>query len=307
MTGRRDARSGAVAIGAVASSTIAGPSPSPTFDMRGEYSSGMSTSPLALPEPWTLVADAYTAEMEPQFALYARDALALAALPVGARVLDVATGPGTLAMLAAGAGHTVSAIDFSPSMIDNFRARLAAPGAPAIDVRVGDGQALPFDDATFDGAFSMFGLMFFPDRAVGFRELRRVLRPGGRAIVSSWAPFLGVFSTLFETIRALLPDVPFAGGKPPLGTADEMSAEMAAAGFGGVTVHTVAHTLRAPSLAQFWASVQRTNVQLVLLQRRLGAERWAEVGAGIHDRLRAQLGDGEVSAVGTAFLGVGTR
>jgi SAM-dependent methyltransferase len=267
----------------------------------------MSTSPLALPEPWTLVADAYTAEMEPQFALYAGDALALAALPVGARVLDVATGPGTLAMLAAGAGHTVSAIDFSPSMIDNFRARLAVPGAPAIDVRVGDGQALPFDDAAFDGAFSMFGLMFFPDRAAGFRELRRVLRPGGRAVVSSWAPFLGVFATLFETIRALLPDVPFAGGKPPLGTADEMSAEMAAAGFGGVTVHTVAHTLRAPSLAQFWASVQRTNVQLVLLQRRLGGERWAEVGAGIYDRLRAQLGEGEVSAVGTAFLGVGTR
>jgi SAM-dependent methyltransferase len=219
----------------------------------------------------------------------------------------VATGPGTLALLAAGAGHAVSAIDFSPAMIDSFRARLGLPGAPAIDVRVGDGQALPFEDASFDGAFSMFGLMFFPDRAAGFRELRRVLRGGGRAVVSSWAPFVGPFATLFESVRAMLPDVPFAGGKPPLGTAEEMSAEMEGGGFRDVTVHTVAHTLSAPSLAAFWGSAQRTNVQLMLLQRRLGAERWREVGAGIYDRLRTQLGDGEVAAVGTAFLGVGTK
>ncbi len=267
----------------------------------------MSVSPLATPEPWTLVADAYAAELEPQFARYARDALALGALSPGARVLDVATGPGTLAMLAAAAGHAVSAVDFSPAMIENLRARLAAPGAPTIDARVGDGQALPFGDATFDGAFSMFGLMFFPDRGAGFQELRRVLRPGGRAVVSSWAPFVGVFATMFESLRALLPDVPFAGGKPPLGTAEEMSGEMAAAGFGGVTVHTVAHTLLAPSLAAFWATAQRTNVQLVLLRRKLGEARWAEVGPGIHDRLRAQLGEGEVAAVGTAYLGIGTK
>jgi SAM-dependent methyltransferase len=267
----------------------------------------MSTSPLAQPEPWTLVADAYAAELEPQFALYARDALALAGLPAGSRVIDVATGPGTLAMLAAGAGHSVSAVDFSPAMVANFQARLAAPGAPAIDVRVGDGQALPFADGSFDGAFSMFGLMFFPDRGAGFRELRRVLWPGGRAVVSSWAPFTGAFSLLFEALRALLPDVPFAGGKPPLGTAEEMTGEMTAAGFTAVAVHTVAHTLRAPTLAEFWASAQRTNVQLVLLRRRLGEARWGEVVGGIYDRLHAQLGAGEVAAVGTAFLGVGTR
>jgi hypothetical protein len=60
-------------------------------------------------------------------------------------------------------------------------------------------------------------------------------------------------------------------------------------------------------LAEFWASAQRTNVQLVLLRRRLGEARWAEVVGGIYDRLHAQLGAGEVAAVGTAFLGVGTR
>src|SRR5690349_16416687 len=107
----------------------------------------MSSSPLAQPEPWTLVADAYAAELEPQFALYARDALALSELAPSSRVVDVATGPGTLAMLASAAGHAVSAVDFSPQMIEIFRTRLAAPGAPPIDARVADGQALPFADA----------------------------------------------------------------------------------------------------------------------------------------------------------------
>jgi ubiquinone/menaquinone biosynthesis C-methylase UbiE len=51
-----------------------------------------------------------------------------------------------------------------------------------------DGQALEFGDNTFDFAYSIFGLMFFPDRLKGFREMHRTLRPGGRAAVTSWAP-----------------------------------------------------------------------------------------------------------------------
>ena len=99
-------------------------------------------------------------------------------------MLDVAAGPGTLAFIASAAGAHVTAIDFSPDMIDRLRARSVREGVQ-IEARVGDGQALPFDDATFEHAFSMFGLMFFPDRAKGFRELCRVLVPGGRAVVSS--------------------------------------------------------------------------------------------------------------------------
>src|SRR5262245_56004926 len=130
--------------------------------------------PLGTPEPWNLVADAYTEELVPLFERFARDALALAALPPAPRVLDVAAGPGTLALVAAKAGATVTAIDFSPAMIANLRRRAAEAGSTAIDARVGDGQALPLEDGGYDGAFSLFGLMFFPDRAAGFRELRRV-------------------------------------------------------------------------------------------------------------------------------------
>src|SRR5262249_12459284 len=103
-----------------------------------------STSLLASPEAWDLVADAYTTELLPIFERFSRDALRLAALPTSARVLDAAAGPGTLALLAAASGARVSAIDFSPAMIAQLRRRAAAAGLSGIDARLGDGQVLPF-------------------------------------------------------------------------------------------------------------------------------------------------------------------
>src|SRR5436190_855542 len=131
--------------------------------------SNPSPSPLANPASWDLVSSAYAEEIVPVFEQYVRDALRLAAPPPGSRVVDVACGPGTLSFIAAQAGHPVDALDFSPQMIEKLEARKRATGA-AITAVVGDGQALPYADATFGAAFSMFGLMFFPDRAAGFRE-----------------------------------------------------------------------------------------------------------------------------------------
>src|SRR3954469_11684124 len=128
-------------------------------------------SVLGTAEPWELVAPAYDAELVPYFTLYARDALARIAPPRGARIADVAAGPGTLSLLAAAGGARVSAIDISPRMVEALRARAAAAGlAAAVDARVGDGQRLPFDSGAYDAAFSMFGLMFFRDRAAGLGE-----------------------------------------------------------------------------------------------------------------------------------------
>ncbi|MFZ5864090.1 MAG: class I SAM-dependent methyltransferase [Nitrospirota bacterium] len=265
-------------------------------------------SPLATPQPWSLVADAYTAELLSQFELFARDALRLAELPRSPRIVDVATGPGTLALIAAqDHGAQVSAIDFSPVMIEHLQRRAKQVRLASIDVRVGDGQALPFADDAYDGAFSMFGLMFFPDRAAGFRELRRVLRPGRRAVVGSWAPLDGAFALVMDGIRAMLPDLPFGDGKGPLSDPEEFRAEMTAAGFRDATVHTVTHPFSIPSLTEFWGVVQRTTAPVVLLRRKLGEERWADVGRGVFDRLRSALGDGPVTVSGVARLGVGVK
>lgn len=264
-------------------------------------------SPLATPEPWDLVADAYAAEVLPVFEPFSRDALKLADLPVSPRIVDVATGPGTLAILAAAGGAKVSAIDFSAPMITRLQQRLQEGGVTGIEAQVGDGQALLFETATYDGAFSMFGLMFFPDRAAGFRELFRVLRSRGRAVVGSWAPYRGPFLAVMDSLCAVLPDLPFKNGGWPLSDPDSLAREMRDAGFTNVTVHTITHSKTSSSSAELWATLQRSMAPIVLLRRRMGEERWSEIAGRIFARLWGELGDGPVEVPLTAYLGVGAK
>jgi len=274
-----------------------GPAPDP---------SAAPPSALATTEPWDLVAAGYTAEALPYFEVFAREALASADLAPGARIVDVAAGPGTLSLLAAASGARVSAVDFSEPMVAAFRARAEASGLMgSIDLRVGDGQRLPFDGGAYDAAFSMFGLMFFPDRLAGMREMRRVLRKGGRAIISSWVPFDGPFGELMKTARELIPGLPLGGGKPPLSDAENIRDELVQAGFSAVVVKTVGHELTAPSFDDFWGTMERTNAPLVLLRHRMGAERWSAVAPKIRERVRATLGEGPLVIGRGAYFGMG--
>ena len=264
-------------------------------------------SPLATSEPWDLVADGYTVDFRPLMEQFASEALQLALLPPSPRIVDVATGPGTLALLAARQGATVSAIDFSPAMVANLRRGADEAGLIIADVRVGDGQDLPYEDDAFDGAFSLLGLVFFPDRAAGFRELRRVLGPGRRAVISAPAPFEGPFALVLNSIGAVLPDLPGAEGRSPLSDPDGFRREMTAAGFREVKVRTISGTLTKPSLSDYWDLVQRSAAPVVLLRRKLGEERWAEVANDVFNRLHQTLGDGPVEDIYTIHLGVGVK
>jgi demethylmenaquinone methyltransferase/2-methoxy-6-polyprenyl-1,4-benzoquinol methylase len=94
----------------------------------------------------------------------------------GDRVLDACCGTGDLALAARGAGAgPVVGVDFSEQMLDRARRK-----APELDWVHGDVLALPFDDAAFDAAVVGFGVRNVEDLEAGLRELRRVLRPGGR-------------------------------------------------------------------------------------------------------------------------------
>jgi demethylmenaquinone methyltransferase / 2-methoxy-6-polyprenyl-1,4-benzoquinol methylase len=94
----------------------------------------------------------------------------------GDRVLDAACGTGDLALadLRAGAGR-VTGLDFSENMLARARRK-----STAVDWVQGDLLALPFADGTFDAATVGFGVRNVADLPLGLRELRRVLRPGGR-------------------------------------------------------------------------------------------------------------------------------
>lgn len=267
-----------------------------------------SPSPLADPASWNLVDEAYAEHGVHFLRPYARDAIALAAPAADARVLDVACGPGTLALLIAPEVAQVAALDFAATMIDRLRERADRAGL-AVDARVGDGQDLPWPDAGFDAAFSMFGLIFFPDHARGLRELHRVLRPGCRAVVGSWIPFepSHPLSLMFAALRDTMPELPLGPGTAPLGQPDEFAAALAAAGFTGVRVVPVTHEFRFADVDAFWSFNIRGNAPVALLHQRLAPERWRAFEQDVLGRLRERFGAGEVVYGQTALLGLGVR
>ncbi|HND31387.1 MAG TPA: methyltransferase domain-containing protein [Myxococcota bacterium] len=260
------------------------------------------SSPLALPLPWNLVAAAYAAEILPQFELYAQDALRLAGVQAGQRVADVACGPGTLALLAARQGAKVQALDFAEEMVQHLQQSSRKQGLE-IEAVQGDGQALPWPDHQVDASFSMFGLIFFPDRVQGLRELARVTRPGGRLVVASWVPMeeIPAFAALFAALGEALPGLPLGGNRAPMTEEASIQAELAEAGLPAATIHRVTHGIVAPSAEEFWASMERTLAPVVLLRHSLGDE-WPALATRIRAGLLQRLGTGEVRVPMTALL-----
>lgn len=264
-------------------------------------------SPLAEPLAWDLVANGYAEINFDSFAAFAADALALAKLRDGERLIDVACGPGSLTIQAARSASFVAALDFSESMLKELEVRVGQAGLSNVEVRHGDGQALPYAEGQFDLACSMFGLMFFPDRARGFSELHRVLRPGGRAVVSSWHPMstVPVMADLFSALAAELPQLPFGDGKGPLIDPEDLRREMSAAGF-QVQVESRRHGFVAPSSEVLVSSLLRSMAPLVLLEHRLGKEAFAPVVEGLRRRL-GEAHPGPVEVKMSAWLALGTK
>ena len=126
-----------------------------------------------------------------------------AVLP-GERVLDACCGTGDLAVAARKAGaREVIGIDFSERMLERARRK-----APEVEWIQADVLALPFDDGSFDAAVVGFGVRNVEDLAAGLKELRRVLRPGGRLgileITKPRGPLAIFYKLWFDRIVPLL-------------------------------------------------------------------------------------------------------
>ena len=107
-----------------------------------------------------------------------------AAIGSGDGVLDVAGGTGVLTREVAsraGASGDIVGIDVNSGMVT-----VAAERPSTVTWREGAAETLPFPDGSFDAVVSQFGLMFFQDRRAAIREMRRVLRPGGRLAIAVW-------------------------------------------------------------------------------------------------------------------------
>jgi SAM-dependent methyltransferase len=127
-------------------------------------------------------------------------------------VLDVATGTGNVALRAARISPDVTGLDLVPSLLDVARTRMGD-----LDVHwvVGDAEALPFGDATFDRVLSAFGVMFAPYHEVVASELLRVCRPGGAIGLVNWTRD-GLIGRLFKILGAYSPPPPAGASPPPL-------------------------------------------------------------------------------------------
>jgi SAM-dependent methyltransferase len=156
-------------------------------------------------------------------------------------VLELAAGTGVLteAMTASLPGVHITATDLNVAMVD-----LGSAKVPTATWRQADAMQLPFDDASVDLVACQFGVMFFPDRPAAYAEVARVLRPGGHFLFNCWGPLAthDVETSVITALAESFPDdppsflarVPHGYHDPDLVTAD-----LTAAGFGGVHIETV--------------------------------------------------------------------
>jgi SAM-dependent methyltransferase len=193
-------------------------------------------------------------------------------------------------------------------MLDIFRP--LAAGVKNISIFKMDGQKLEFPAADFDFAFSMFGLMFFPDRMAGFSELYRVLKSGGRAAVSSWASVSEspLMRLMFGSLRAAFPERP----EPKtnllsLENPELFKEEMKKAGFQDVKVTAFDGEWRIENAEKFLDSMVRGSAPLEMMRKNLPEGVWPEKRKLIQRYLEENLPDLPAVVHSRAFIGTGTK
>ncbi len=165
----------------------------------------------------------------------------------GARVLDVACGPGYAAAAAAGRGARVIGVDFSSEMIEEARRR-----HPGVEFQEGDAEQLLFAGGSFDAVVMNFGMLHLgrPERAL--LEAHRVLQPGGRVAYTVWDTpdrtvgfgiVLGAIQKYGDLNAPLPPGPPFFRFSDP----EESKRALAAAGFSDISITYVPQVWRLSS------------------------------------------------------------
>jgi len=186
------------------------------------------------------------------FEPYAQDLAQRVAAMKPRAVLETAAGTGvvTRVMAALLPQTRIVATDLNPAMLN--QACALAGGATQIEWREADALALPFADNAFDVVACQFGAMFFPDKVHGYREARRVLKPGGRFLFNVWDRIEAndFADCVIEALAAVFPhDPPRFLARTPHGyhDVDRIRAELAAAGFADISIEAVDEISKATS------------------------------------------------------------
>jgi len=266
----------------------------------------VASSPLTSPDVWNDLHLFYNETLVPRFATAARRGIELVEPSGHDDVIDVGCGPGTLTLLLAPIVKQVAAVDFAEKMIELLKQKCDKFNVSNVDARVADGTALPYPNERFDAALSCFGLFLFADRAKGLEEMYRVLKPGGKVMISSWAPADGPIEGMYNIVREILPGLPFQKGVAPLGTEQEIHHELSQAGFRDVRVEPVPVLFDYETAEEFWRENSRASAPLVATRRKVGEADWPAVEAKLLFCLR-QTFRGAVRFHRTALVAVAVR
>ena len=230
----------------------------------------------------------------------------------GMRILDIASGTGEPALslaLRVGPNGLVTATDVIPEMVSIAAENAKQQGITNMRFEQADAGALPFPDASFDRVTCRFGVMYFPDVPGALHEVRRVLRPGGRAVFAVWGP-LEQMDYLTSTLSVLLryhpspPPVPAPETPHPLKFArtGTLSTALHAAGFVDVREETQIVPLPWPGTPEEFLGYIRSDMvtfDTLLLQIPL-AQQEAALDA-VFTSIR-QYDDGEVVQFSAAIV-----
>jgi ubiquinone/menaquinone biosynthesis C-methylase UbiE len=223
----------------------------------------------------------------------------------GFRVLDVACGTGVVARAAVGriGAGSVTGLDANSGML-----AVARRHHGGIEWRDGRAEALPFDDTSFDTVLCQFGLMFFDERAAALREMRRVLRSGGRLAIAVWDSLERTpgYAAMTALLRRLFGEEIAAALRAPycLGDTRELAALLEQAGIGGAQIATVEGVARFPSIAS-WV---RTDIKGWTLADRIDDAQFARLAAEAEKELRHFVtADGSVEFAHPAHIATATK
>jgi SAM-dependent methyltransferase len=217
------------------------------------------------------------------------------------QVLEIAAGTGVLTreLVAALPAAEVTATDLNAAMVE-FGSR-RAPGAAW---QQADAMRLPFDGPRFDLVTCQFGVMFFPDKPGAFREVARVLAPGGRFLCNTWDTVgtHGFAAALMAGVERAFPEDPPAFlAAVPHGYADldQVAADLAAGGLECVSAEPVTLDGQAGSAADVAVGFcTGTPLRMAIEDRGDLMAATAVVSA----EMTRRLGDGPVTAAMTAYV-----
>jgi ubiquinone/menaquinone biosynthesis C-methylase UbiE len=218
----------------------------------------------------------------------------------GMQILDVASGTGEPALaLAAAVAPTgaVVASDLVPEMLADIEGIARRQGLTNLACRQAEAEELPFDDHTFDGVTCRFGAMNFVDAPRGLGEMRRVLKPGGRAAFVAWGPrdqnpfFHATMAPVLKRVQ-LPPPEPGAPNTFKFARPGSLSEALRAAGFRQVEEESRAIRWVWPGpVEEFWAASREYGPSFRQLVRHLPADEVDAAVAEILANLR-RYGDG---------------